>query len=160
MDLNMSMPRKVNKSYIKVFNDEIVAEEQYYRGDKGLPTADSVYEWTPEMILALQRCQTDIKYFAENFFTIVDMSEGKRKNIPLRKYQKKFLESMMNEKRLLLLTCRQSGKCLSVDSQVVMKFKPLNLRLKMKVGTYFKLMKFKNNIERFIKKIVSYVWKK
>ena len=63
------MPRKVNKSYIKVFNDEIVAEEQYYRGDKGLPTADSVYEWTPEMILALQRCQTDIKYFAENFFT-------------------------------------------------------------------------------------------
>ena len=160
MDLNMSMPRKVNKSYIKVFNDEIVAEEQYYRGDKGLPTADSVYEWTPEMILALQRCQTDIKYFAENFFTIVDMSEGKRKNIPLRKYQKKFLESMMNEKRLLLLTCRQSGKCLSVDSQVVMKFKPLNLRLKMKVGTYFKLMKFKNKIERFIKKIVSYVWKK
>lgn len=160
MDLNMSMPRKVNKSYIKVFNDEIVAEEQYYRGDKGLPTADSVYEWTPEMILALQRCQTDIKYFAENFFTIVDMSEGKRKNIPLRKYQKKFLESMMNEKRLLLLTCRQSGKCLSVDSQVVMKFKPLNLRLKMKVGTYFKLMKFKNKIERFIKKIVSYMWKK
>ena len=156
----MSMPRKVTKSYIKVFNDEILAEEQYYRGDKGLPTSESKYEWTPEMILALQRCQSDIKYFAENFFTIVDMSEGKRKNIPLRKYQKKFLESMMNEKRLLLLTCRQSGKCLSVDSQVVMKFKPLNLKLKMKVGTYFKLMKFKNKIERFIKKIVSYVWKK
>ena len=154
------MPRKVTKSYIKVFNDEILAEEQYYRGDKGLPTSESKYEWTPEMILALQRCQSDIKYFAENFFTIVDMSEGKRKNIPLRKYQKKFLESMMNEKRLLLLTCRQSGKCLSVDSQVVMKFKPLNLKLKMKVGTYFKLMKFKNKIERFIKKIVSYVWKK
>lgn len=154
------MPRKVTKSYIKVFNDEILAEEQYYRGDKGLPTSESKYEWTPEMILALQRCQTDIKYFAENFFTIVDMSEGKRKNIPLRKYQKKFLDSMMNEKRLLLLTCRQSGKCLSVDSQVVMKFKPLNLKIKMRVGTYFKLMKIKNKIERFIKKIVSYVRKK
>ena len=154
------MPRKVNKSYIKVFDDEILAEEQYYRGDKGLPTADSRYEWTPDMILALQRCQNDIKYFAENFFTIVDLSDGRRKHIPLRKYQTKFLESMMNEKRLLLLTCRQSGKCLSVDSQVVMKFKPLNLRVKMKVGTYFKLMKIKNKIERFIKKIVSYVCKK
>lgn len=154
------MPRKVNKSYIKVFDDEILAEEQYYRGDKGLPTADSRYEWTPDMILALQRCQNDIKYFAENFFTIVDLSDGKRKHIPLRKYQTKFLESMMNEKRLLLLTCRQSGKCLSVDSQVVMKFKPLNLRVKMKVGTYFKMMKIKNKIERFIKKIVSYMCKK
>lgn len=154
------MPRKVNKSYIKVFDDEILAEEQYYRGDKGLPTADSRYEWTPDMILALQRCQNDIKYFAENFFTIVDLSDGRRKHIPLRKYQTKFLESMMNEKRLLLLTCRQSGKCLSVDSQVVMRFKPLNLRVKLKVGTYFKLMKIKNKIERFIKKIVSYVWKK
>lgn len=154
------MPRKVNKSYIKVFDDEILAEEQYYRGDKGLPTADSRYEWTPDMILALQRCQNDIKYFAENFFTIVDLSDGKRKHIPLRKYQTKFLESMMKEKRLLLLTCRQSGKCLSVDSQVVMRFKPLNLRVKLKVGTYFKLMKIKNKIERFIKKIISYVCKK
>lgn len=149
----MSMPRKVNKSYIKVFNDEIVAEEQYYRGDKGLPTADSVYEWTPEMILALQRCQTDIKYFAENFFTITDLSEGKRKHIPLRKYQTKFLESMMNEKRLLLLTCRQSGKCLLSTSIVDLRFKPLNIKFKMKIGTFFKLMKIKNKIKNFFSKI-------
>lgn len=138
------MPRKVNKSYIKVFDDEILAEEQYYRGDKGLPTADSRYEWTPDMILALQRCQNDIKYFAENFFTIVDLSDGKRKHIPLRKYQTKFLESMMNEKRLLLLTCRQSGKCIYNDSKVRVKFKPFGLSFSIKVGTFFKLMKIKN----------------
>ena len=137
------MPRKVNKSYIKVFDDEILAEEQYYRGDKGLPTADSRYEWTPDMILALQRCQNDIKYFAENFFTIVDLSDGKRKHIPLRKYQTKFLESMMKEKRLLLLTCRQSGKCVYNDSKVRVKFKPLGLSFNIKVGTFFKLMKIK-----------------
>ena len=149
----MSMPRKVTKSYIKVFNDEILAEEQYYRGDKGLPTSESKYEWTPEMILALQRCQSDIKYFAENFFTIVDMSEGKRKNIPLRKYQKKFLESMMNEKRLLLLTCRQSGKCIYNDSKVRVKFKPFGLSFNIKVGTFFKLMKIKNWIKNlFVRK--------
>ena len=142
------MPRKVSKSYIKVFNDEILAEEQFYRGDKGLPTADSKYEWTPDMILALQRCQTDIKYFAENFFTIVDLSDGgKRKHIPLRKYQTKFLESMMNEKRLLLLTCRQSGKCVYNDSKIGVKFKPFGLSFNIKVGTFFKLMKIKNWIK-------------
>ena len=147
------MPRKVNKSYIKVFDDEILAEEQYHRGDKGLPTADSKYEWTPDMILALQRCQTDIIYFAENFFTIVDLSDGRRKHIPLRKYQTKFLDSMMNEKRLLLLTCRQSGKCQSFDTQVVMRFKPLNLKLKMRVGFFFKLMKIQNKIADVIRKL-------
>lgn len=147
------MPRKVNKSYIKVFDDEILAEEQYHRGDKGLPTADSKYEWTPDMILALQRCQTDIIYFAENFFTIVDLSDGRRKHIPLRKYQTKFLDSMMNEKRLLLLTCRQSGKCQSFDTQVVMRFKPLNLKLKMRVGFFFKLMKIQNKIVDVIRKL-------
>lgn len=149
------MPRKVNKSIIKVFDDEILAEEQYYRGDKGLPTADSKYEWTPDMVLALQRCQNDIKYFAENFFTIVDLSDGRRKHIPLRKYQTKFLESMMNEKRLLLLTCRQSGKCQSFDTQVVMRFKPLNLKLKMKVGTFFKMMKLQNKIGHILRKLIS-----
>lgn len=146
------MPRKVNKSYIKVFDDEILAEEQYYRGDKGLPTADSKYEWTPDMILALQRCQTDIIYFAENFFTIVDLSDGRRKHIPLRKYQTKFLDSMMNEKRLLLLTCRQSGKCLLSTSYVNLRFKPLNLKIKMKIGVFFKLMKIKNKIKNFFRK--------
>ena len=149
MDLNRFMPRKVNKSYIKVFDDEILAEEQYYRGDKGLPTADSKYEWTPDMILALQRCQTDIIYFAENFFTIVDLSDGRRKHIPLRKYQTKFLDSMMNEKRLLLLTCRQSGKCLLSTSYVDLRFKPFKLKFKMRIGTFFKLMKIKNKILTF-----------
>lgn len=148
------MPRKVNKSYIKVFDDEILAEEQYHRGDKGLPTADSKYEWTPDMILALQRCQTDIIYFAENFFTIVDLSDGRRKHIPLRKYQTKFLDSMMNEKRLLLLTCRQSGKCVYNNSKIRVRhtyFK--SLTFEMKVGTFFKLMKLINMTKILLLKI-------
>lgn len=151
------MPRKVNKSIIKVFDDEILAEEQYYRGDKGLPTADSKYEWTPDMVLALQRCQNDIKYFAENFFTIVDLSDGRRKHIPLRKYQTKFLESMMNEKRLLLLTCRQSGKCLLSTSYVNIRFKPLKLKFKIQIGTFFKIMKIKNSIFSFLKSFIKYI---
>ena len=135
---------KKKTSVIKVFDSNVVAEEEYYLNNPNLPTVNSGYEYTPEMVKAIKRCKEDIIYFAENFFTITDLSEGKRKHIPLRKHQTKFLESMMNEKRLLLLTCRQSGKCIYNDSKVRVKFKPLGLSFNIKVGTFFKLMKIKN----------------
>ena len=102
------MARKTNRVKFEVFGNELQAEEQYYLGDKTLPTAQSRYEWTEEMSEAYERCKTDIAYFAENFFVIV--SAGKRIKIPLRDYQRKFLDDTMNHKRVLALQSRQSGK--------------------------------------------------
>lgn len=102
------MARKTNRVKFEVFGNELQAEEQYYLGDKTLPTAQSKYEWTEEMSEAYERCKTDIAYFAENFFVIV--SAGKRIKIPLRDYQRKFLDDAMKHKRLLALQSRQSGK--------------------------------------------------
>lgn len=84
------------------------AEEQYYLGDSRLPTAQSRFEWSDEMVETYERCKNDIAYFAENFFTIV--SASKRIKIPLRDYQRKFLDNAMKYKRLLALQSRQSGK--------------------------------------------------
>lgn len=102
------MARKTNRVKFEVFGKEMHAEEQYYLGDHTLPTAQSKFEWSKEMIEAHERCKTDIIYFAENFFTII--SKSKRIKIPLRDYQKKFLKDAMNHKRILALQSRQSGK--------------------------------------------------
>ena len=102
------MARKTNRVKFEVFGNELQAEEQYYLGDKTLPTAQSRYEWTEEMSEAYERCKTDIAYFAENFFVII--SAGKRIKIPLRDYQRKFLDDTMKHKRVLALQSRQSGK--------------------------------------------------
>lgn len=102
------MARKTNRVKFEVFGNELNAEEQYYLGDHTLPTAQSKYEWTDEMSEAYERCKTDIAYFAENFFIII--SAGKRIKIPLRDYQRKFLDDAMNHKRILALQSRQSGK--------------------------------------------------
>ena len=102
------MARKTNRVKFEVFGKEMVAEEQYYLGDHTLPTAQSKFEWSEEMVEAYERCKTDIIFFAENFFTII--SAGKRIRIPLRDYQKKFLNDAMNHKRILALQARQSGK--------------------------------------------------
>lgn len=102
------MARKVSKSTVKIFDTDVMIEEQYYLGNKGLPTAESKYEYTPEMIEAMQKCASDIKYFAENFFTIIT-PEGRR-HIPLREYQIRFLNTMVAKKRVIMNTSRQIRK--------------------------------------------------
>ena len=143
------MARKTNRVKFEVFGNELQAEEQYYLGDKTLPTAQSKYEWTDEMSEAYERCKTDIAYFAENFFVIV--SAGKRIKIPLRDYQRKFLDDAMKHKRLLALQSRQSGKCLSFDTKVVVRLKWFPIPIKIKVGTLFKIQKIINKCLNFIK---------
>ena len=106
------MARKTNRVKFEVFGKEMVAEEQYYLGDHTLPTAQSKFEWSEEMVEAYDKCKNDITYFAENFFIIITPVDGKPKRIPipLRDYQKKFLDDSMKHKRILALQSRQSGK--------------------------------------------------
>ena len=96
------MARKSNKRVETVFGKEIIVNEQYYLNNRSLPTVDSEYEWTPEMVAALARAREDIHYFAETFFTIIN-GNRQRECIQLREYQKRTLKSMQDYNRLLLL---------------------------------------------------------
>lgn len=145
------MARKTNRVKFEVFGNELQAEEQYYLGDKTLPTAQSRYEWTEEMSEAYERCKTDIAYFAENFFVIV--SAGKRIKIPLRDYQRKFLNDAMNHKRILALQSRQSGKCVSPDTKIRVRLRFLPIPITLKIKTLFKIQKIMSKCKRFLKKL-------
>lgn len=103
------MARKSNRRVETVFGKEIIVNEQYYLNNRSLPTADSEYEWTPEMVAALARSREDIHYFAETFFTIIN-GNRQRECIKLREYQNRTLKSMQDNNRLLMLWGRQSGK--------------------------------------------------
>lgn len=103
------MARRSNRRVETVFGKEIVVNEQYYLNNRSLPTVDSEYEYTPEMIAALARSKDDIHYFAETFFTIIN-GNRQRECIKLREYQNRTLKSMQDNNRLLMLWGRQSGK--------------------------------------------------
>lgn len=103
------MARKSNKRVETVFGREIIVNEQYYLNNRSLPTVESEYEWTPEMIAALNKAKSDIHYFAEGFFTIIN-SQRKREHIQLRDYQHRMLQSMKTHNRLIMNTSRQIGK--------------------------------------------------
>lgn len=101
------MARKTVKKTITVYNEDVLAEEQYYLGNESLPVK-AKYAYTEKMKEALRKCKEDVCYFAENFFTIIDRTV--RKKIPLRDYQRRILRKMQSEKRVIMLTSRQCGK--------------------------------------------------
>ena len=74
-----------------------------------LPTVDATFEYTPKMVKDLEKCQKNILYFAEQFFYIVSLDEGKQR-INLHYCQKRALRKMRDNRFFILLASRQIGK--------------------------------------------------
>lgn len=145
------MARKSNKRIETVFGQDVVAEEQYYLGNKSLPTAESRYEMTPQMVAALKRSMTDIHYFAETFFTIIN-GDRKRENIQLREYQKRMLKTMADNNRVIFNTSRQIGKCLTPSTSITCRLKWLPIPMKIKISTLYKIQKTINWFKKLFSK--------
>ena len=98
-----------NTSTNKIINNEPIDASFYYRGAKNVPVAGAQYEFTPDMVMELRDCKDNIAYFAESFFYIVNLDRGKE---PIRLYdaQKRVIQSLVDNRFVSLLSCRQSGK--------------------------------------------------
>ena len=141
---------KKKTSVIKVFDSNVVAEEEYYLNNPNLPTVNSGYEYTPEMVKAIKRCKEDIIYFAENFFYINGIN-GKE-IIKLFDKQKEILKTIQKNKKNLLITSRQFGKCCFPTTMISLRYKPLKLKIKLPIIIYFWLIKITNFCKKIIKK--------
>jgi len=86
-----------------------MAKKTHYLNNPNLPAVGSMFEYTPEMVKEMQKCANDVLYFAENYFYIINLDEGKQK-IKLHKYQKKAIKLMKENRFSILLFARQSGK--------------------------------------------------
>lgn len=84
-------------------------QKGFYLGNKNLPTQDAEFEWTKDMVRDLKKCGQNLLYFAENFFTIVNLDRGRSK-IRLHKYQKKVLRALRDYRFNIVLASRQIGK--------------------------------------------------
>lgn len=86
-------------------------KNEYYLGNENLPTPDATFDYTahPEWVDDINKCSKNILYFAENFFYITNLDEGKIK-IKLRLFQKRILRSLRDNRFVCLLASRQIGK--------------------------------------------------
>jgi hypothetical protein len=89
-------------------NKELIGEKNYL-GNTNIPAPGSKYEYTPEMVSEIKKCKKSLLHFAENYFYIINIDEG-RIPIKLRKYQKKLLKTLKNNRFVVTLASRQIGK--------------------------------------------------
>jgi hypothetical protein len=88
-----------------------------YLGNPNLPSQDAKFEYTPEMALEIEKCKNDLVYFAQNYFYIIEPDLGKVL-IPLLPYQLRLLKAFKDHRFNIVLSSRQSGKALALDTPI------------------------------------------
>lgn len=91
--------------------------KQTYLNNPNLPAAEAEFEYTPEMAKEIKRCSGNILHFAEKYFYIVSLDEGKQ-TITLHNCQKRVLRKMRDNRFFILLASRQIGKALALDTKI------------------------------------------
>lgn len=93
--------------------EDIMVDASFYKGNENLLRGNSQFKWTDQMIDELKLCNKSILHFAENYFYITTLDEGKRK-IELYKYQKRLLKAFKSNRFNIVLSSRQSGKTTTI----------------------------------------------
>lgn len=112
-----------------------------FRGIGGLKAANEIIMISPEQARyyaeEIKRCKDDIIHFAENWFYIISY-RGKEK-IKLYEKQKEMVRSFINNPFTICLAARQSGKCVSYNTSIIIRNKKTNDIENISIGDFYKL---------------------
>lgn len=92
-------------------------DREFYMNNPSLPAKGVKHRYTPEMVNNIKKAKKNILFFAENFFHILNLDEGKQK-IKLHSFQKRVLRKMRDNRFFILLASRQIGKALDINTPI------------------------------------------
>ncbi len=104
--------KSVKDLFEKITNgDPMPRQNPFSEGDTDWRAANIAFEYSPEEIEEMVKCQEDILYFANNYcFSKTD--EGVKK-IKLRDYQEDVIQAYSENDRIVFLASRQIGKTIT-----------------------------------------------
>jgi hypothetical protein len=85
------------------------SKRTHYLNNENLPLPATKHNYTPEMIEEIAKCKKDLIYFAQSYFTIINIDDGEKK-IELYPAQKRVLKSLCKNRFVVTLASRQVGK--------------------------------------------------
>ena len=94
-------------------------------------------------ISEIAKCKRDICYFAEKYFRIISLDYGLQIIKPYQK-QRELLRFFVNEKRSIILSSRQSGKCVCKDTKIKIKNKKTGEIEELTIEDFYKRFKLKS----------------
>lgn len=93
---------------------------RYYRGNPHLKSAWTKNEYTLAQIMEIKRCSEDVFYFLENYVKITT-ADAEVVPFKLYPYQNDFIKAMEDNRLVVLLSARQTGKTTSVAAYALWK---------------------------------------
>lgn len=126
----------------------------WFKNDIGVRRKGCVYGWTQEEIEEFTKCALDVNYFANNYCHIKS-EDGQIRQMKLRDYQYKVLDTYTKNRFTINMSSRQTGKCFSL-------FQIVKIKINNKINELpiFKLLfKYKKNrsIYDYIKYPIYYI---
>jgi hypothetical protein len=117
--------------------------EKGYLGNNLLKRIGQQQNWTPEQLSEMAKCMMDPIYFAENYIKIVHVDRGL---IPLQMYdyQKEIATKIFNNRRVAVLTARQAGKCVHINTPIRLRNKKTGEVVETTVGEFYESQKIHN----------------
>lgn len=111
------MARKPKDEEIEEYdNEDILVDGKFYQGNENILRKDATFKWTEEMLAEVKLCAKSVLHFAEKHFYIV--TEDGKKKIELYKYQKKLLKAFKSNRFNVVISSRQSGKALDLNTPI------------------------------------------
>jgi hypothetical protein len=107
-----------------------------YLGNTNLKRIAEQIEFAPENLQEYVKCMKDPIYFAKQYIKIVHVDRG---FIPLDMYdyQKEIVEKIINNRRLAVLTARQSGKCVCINTPIKLRNKKTGEMVETTIGEFY-----------------------
>lgn len=93
----------------------------FYENNTKLLKGDLVFKRTEEEIEEFKRCMNDVLYFAEKYCQL--MTPEGIQHITLRDYQSRYLRHLEKNRLSIFKSCRQSGKCVNLNTLVKIRVK-------------------------------------
>lgn len=123
--------------------------QDYIRNNTNLKAPNSTQYISKETweyrLNQIKKIHQDIKYFAQNYFYIISLDQGK-KIISLYPKQAELIKQMTSKRRLICLATRQCGKCLDINSIIKVRNKKTGEIEELTLGQFFAKHKNPNTL--------------
>jgi len=145
----------------------IFQQPKFYRGNENIPSPKTKEYVSKEefqrRVSEIIKCKKSIRYFAENYFYIINPDKGKH-IVKLYPKQAELLKVFQNESRVIVLASRQVGKCQVAESQLLIRDDQTGIVRNIQIGKLFSIKHqtcpvVSINILQKVKMILKLFWR-
>ncbi len=127
-----------------------------FKGNKFLKRVGEPVEFTIEQMDEYAKCSVDPVYFIENYAKIVSLDKG-IVQFKLFPYQKRIIEAIHNNRKVIGKIGRQLGKCVSGDTEITIRNKKTGEILKITMEEFYALSEMNKSKDTVIEQCKNFL---